>query len=195
MLLHSLVSNWVNNLPTSLLRWDESPGFRFWVWLFLPGHLIFYIWIGLGIWMSFEAFSPDIEKKLQLFLLGSFMVVVGIYFQLGAYQVMLHDVRRLFIVYSLIEGHERIYVKGFYFKNDSFLLNDIEDVKRFRTEGHWLKRINTIFAREIDHCRLDLKDGRQYCFQGKSKGVEDMLTRLSGKKILEQLPENWDIVN
>ena len=172
-------------------------GVRFWVWLFIPGHLIFYLWVIAGVLVSLSALDPSIEdnvgRKAGLAGAGVFAVMSGIYFLTGAYQVMLHDVRKLFIVYRLEVDNDQVEVKGFYLKRDHFLLSDIGSVKRFRVEGHWRKRIHSVFHRATDHFRLDLKDGRQYCFQGKNNEVENMLRKLTGKEISEELPENWDI--
>ena len=175
------------------ISWNEAVGVRFWVWLFLPAHLIYYLWIGLGIWSISEAFNPDISKKYQAFSMGVLAVFVGLYFLIGAYQVMLRDVRKLFIVYQMAVDNDYVDLKGYYLKRDHFFLSDVDSVKRFRVEGHWWKRIHSVFHRATDHFRLDLKDGRQYCFQGKNKEVENMLRELTGKEIAEELPENWDI--
>lgn len=138
--------------------------------------------------------SDNPERKAELFSASFLAVVVGVYFLLGTYQVMLHDIRKLFVVYKLTSDDEQVEVKGYYFKHDHFALSDIDSVKRFRVEGHWRKRIHSVFHRATDHFRLDLKDGRQFCFQGKNKHIESLLVQLTGQTITEELPENWDLV-
>lgn len=177
--------------------WSESPVIKLWVWLFIPGHLIFYWWIIAGGLVSLSALDPSIEndlsRKAGLVGAGLFAVVSGIYFLFGAYQVMLHDVRKLFIVYQLAVNNDRVEVKGYYCKHDHFTLSDIDGMKRFRVKGHWRKRIHSVFSHSTDHFRLDLKDGRQFCFQGKNKHIESVLVELTGQKITAELPINWDL--
>lgn len=183
-------------------RWTEGLGYRILAWFYLPGHVVFYVFIATGIYMLYQVLGPELEdlknnlsRMVQLVLSGIIPIYVGIWFLIGAYQVLLHDIRKLFIVYHLFHDAGKVRVKGYYLKQDSFTPHEIASVKRFRIEGHWLKRINTLFARETDHFRLDLKDGRQFCFNGKDKDIESVLVRLSGKEITEQLPENWDITS
>lgn len=157
---------------------------------------MFYFWIAAGVAVFLSAFSSDISgdsgRIIGLLLIGLLSSGSGLWFLVGTYQIMFRDVRKLFIVSELLINDGSVQVVGLYFKHDVFNISDLVSIRRFRIESHWLKRINSLFARDTDHFLIDLADGRQFCFQGESKNIEDVLLQF-GLPISGSLPINWDI--
>ncbi len=166
--------------------WLETGPKRFIAWLYPAGHFVFYLWIGLGVWSTTAIFDTDIEKKYQAFAGGVFLISVGVWFLIGTYQVMFSDIKRLFIVYKLEADNGRVNVSGYYFKRDEFLISDIAQLRSFKIKDVW-QHVSSFFSFADDNYQLILNDGRCFYFQGSTKGVKEMLVKLSGINEVENI--------
>lgn len=60
---------------------------------------------------------------------------------------------------------DHIFIKGHFFKQGEFNLQDIKELKQFEVYATISKRMNTIFHAFVKHYQLELKDGRQMLLQ------------------------------
>lgn len=162
------------------MEWRDRSYVKYWAWVFLLGHCVFYVWIGSGIWAISEAFNPLVEDKIWAIFVGLFMILGGLWFLLGTYHVMWIDIQKHFVPCSLSLVGDEIAVKGLYLKTDTFRLQAIQSLTAFEVHTHWYKRVHSLFLPNVKHYKLQLSDGRAYHFHGDSTNVRQMLVELSG---------------
>ena len=162
------------------MRWLDKSYVKYWAWFFMPGHFIFYLWIGLGVWFALGVLDPEIERRKAAFVTGGFLSIVGLWFLLGTYHVMWIDIKKHFIPYRLSLLGDQVTVKGLYLKTDTFNRQAIRSLTTFEVYTHWYKRVHSLFIPHVEHYKLTLDDGRSYHFHGASTKVRAMLVELSG---------------
>lgn len=165
------------------MEWHDRSYVKYWAWFFVPGHLIFYVWILNGFWFMDGALQDDFTSghRIGLFVFGLLLgVVAGFWFLLGTYHVMWIDIQKHFVPYRLSLVGDEIMVKGLYLKTDIFERQAIQSLTAFEVHTHWYKRVHSLFIPHVEHYRLQLSDGRAYHFHGGSTNVREMLVDLSG---------------
>lgn len=165
------------------MEWVDKTYVKYWAWLFLPGHVLFYWWIIGGLWVCSVAFSDgfEISRRVSFFAAGSALGVgAGLWFLLGTYHVMWIDIKKHFIPCRLSLVGNQVAVKGLYLKTDTFTREMIKSLTHFEVYTHWYKRVHTLFLPNIEHYKLSLTDGRSYHFHGSSTDVRAMLVQLTG---------------
>lgn len=170
------------------MDWRDESYVKYWAWLFLPGHCVFYVWIANGIWFISGSIGGDysLGHKVGLAFTGAvFGVATGLWFLLGTYQVMWIDIKKKFIPYRLSVAGNEIEVKGLYLKSDTFTRQLIHSLTHFEAYTHWYRRVHTLFLPNVEHYKLTLTDGRAYHFHGNSTGVRSMLVELTGIDIIQ----------
>jgi len=164
------------------MTWIDTSYVKYWAWLFLPGHFIFYCWIYVGVLLSLSLGNIEVslERQWGLFFAGCFVTLGGLWFLLGTYHVMWIDIKKHFIPYRLSLVGNQVAVKGLYLKTDTFTREMIKSLTHFEVYTHWYKRVHTLFLPNIEHYKLSLTDGRSYHFHGSSTDVRAMLVQLTG---------------
>lgn len=162
------------------MTWVDKSYVKYWAWIFIPGHFVFYMWIGFGGWWVYGAFLPTTGNKLGALLVGIFGILAGLWFLLGTYHVMWIDIRKHFIPYRLSLLGDQVTVKGLYVKTATFNRQAIRSLTTFEVYTHWYERVHSLFIPHVEHYKLTLDDGHAYHFHGNSTNVKAMLVELTG---------------
>ncbi len=128
-----------------------------------------------------ENFGGELNRKISLIAILLVALLIGVYGCIGLYQIFVNEIYRLFIVRKAECYGDKLELRGYYFKKDTFDLSLVKSVESFsvqkwrRFKIPW-KNMMTLFNYEKSdsNYKVMLKDGRIFYLPGDINDVEDL---------------------
>lgn len=118
-------------------------------------------------------------KKMQILLICILLCLVGCYFLIGFSQIFFKELQEKFITWKITYQFNIFYVRGYYFKSDTFRNVDVLKVEPFHADKQWFgASMGTLLTRTTYsnlNYKLFLKDGRIFYLPS---GIEHLQTLL-----------------
>lgn len=138
-------------------------------WCFYFGVLVWVVGTVFLIFSLFTIYNEDfgerIARKMAMMALFSTIILIGIYYCIGFFQLLFKERREKFVAWRVRYDGLRFYVDGFFWKEVIFGRKDIAAVEVFNVKTS-IRQIATLLEWKFPNYRLDLKDGRKLYFSG-----------------------------
>ena len=114
-------------------------------------------------------------NKVGTVLVSILAFFAGFYYSIGGFQIFFIELRERFIAHKVIYRNGEFLLKGYFFKEATFLTNEVEKVEPILVSERWFqKRIGTLLSRSTKftipkgknvNLKITLRDGCFICLE------------------------------